>query len=417
MPKRINIGIVGCGRILPAHLRGYRLLREKGIDTFRITALVSRTRADAEMFRKRGEGPPPRPPVSQNPDDPLSAPHIYVSDFQDDVEARVFDSVEEMLEKGDVDAVDIPASVAVHHTIALQCLAAGKHCLVQKPFAITVRAAQRMVEAARARNLRLGVVENVRYAESTRIARWLIDAGYLGEIQMAMFPSIGTEWSPNKIVAQTPWRHRKLQAGAGASLDIGVHLFHRLRYLVSEVEEVSAMTAIFEPERYTFDAQGNIIARVRPDVDDAFFATFRFTTGALGQMSFTWAGHGEPTRLAEGMVLYGTKGCLKGDRLVLDNGEVLSARALFESEAPATVKERFFPLGLRDAFALGFLDFLRGIEEGRDPETSGVEGTRDLATSYAIVESALAGRPVRVEDVLSGRVEAYQAEINAHYNL
>jgi len=55
MPKRINIGIVGCGRILPAHLRGYRLLREKGIDTFRITALVSRNRADAEMFRKRGE--------------------------------------------------------------------------------------------------------------------------------------------------------------------------------------------------------------------------------------------------------------------------------------------------------------------------------------------------------------------------
>ena len=49
----IRIGIVGCGRILNAHLQGYLRLREKGIDTFRITALGARNPYDAYMFRNR----------------------------------------------------------------------------------------------------------------------------------------------------------------------------------------------------------------------------------------------------------------------------------------------------------------------------------------------------------------------------
>src|SRR5207244_4664973 len=140
----------------------------------------SRKPADAATFRKRGEGPPPRPPVSKNPSDPLAAPHVYVSDFQDDVEAKVYTTVEEMLADGQVDALDIPATLHVHHTHTLAALKAGKHCLVQKPFAITVKAGQLMVDEAKRRGLSLGVVENVRYGEATRVARWIVDEGYVG---------------------------------------------------------------------------------------------------------------------------------------------------------------------------------------------------------------------------------------------
>src|SRR3981081_2385368 len=82
----IRIGMVGAGRILPAHLRGYQLLRQAGIDSFRITAITSRTRRDAESFVERDAGPAPRAPVSDQPSDPLSVHDVFVSDFQPDVE-------------------------------------------------------------------------------------------------------------------------------------------------------------------------------------------------------------------------------------------------------------------------------------------------------------------------------------------
>lgn len=414
----IRIGIIGCGRILPAHLRGYRLLREAGLDDFRITALVARDPADAQMFRKRGEGPPPRPPVSRDPGDPLAAPHLYVSDFQPEEEARVYANVEEMLAADAVDAVDITATLPVHHTAGLACLDAGKHALIQKPLAVSVRAGRLLVEAAERRGLTLGVFENVRYGEATRLARWSIERGEIGRVQMAATVSIGTaEWSPDRVVADTPWRHQKLVAGGGASIDMGVHLAHRLRYLVGEVARLTAVTRVFEPERVRRDDSGAVLSRHAADADDAFFALPEFANGAVGTLAFTWAGHGAPTGLPEGSVIYGDRGCLKGTTLYRDNGERVAACDLFNAAADDAARERFFPRGLTDSFALLILDWLNAIRAGGQPETSGLEGLRDLATAFAIPESSTAGGPVLVEDVLAGRVRAYQAPIDAHYGL
>lgn len=417
MPAPIRIGIIGCGRILPAHLRGYRLLREAGVDDFRITALVARRQEDAYRFRKRGEGPPPRPPVSHNPADPLAAPHIYVSDFQQE-EARVYPTVEAMLAAGAVDAVDITATLPVHHTAGLACLAAGKHALIQKPLAVTVRVGHLLVEAAERGGLTLGVFENVRTAEPVRLARWLIERGDLGRIQMAAAVSIGTaEWSPDRVVADTPWRHDRLVAGGGAAIDMGVHLVHRLRYLVGEIERITALTRVFEPERVRCDETGAVLSRHPADADDAFFALPEFAGGGVGTLAFSWAGHGAPTGLPDGLTLYGDRGCLRGTTLVRDGGEEVEARTLFEAEADAATRERFFPHGLTDSFAVLILDWLRAIRRGGQPETSGMEGLRDLAAAFAMLESSAVGGPVRVTDVLEGRVRAYQEPIDAHYGL
>jgi hypothetical protein len=72
---------------------------------------------------------------------------------------------------------------------------------------------------------------------------------------------------------------------------------------------------------------------------------------------------------------------------------------------------------VQDGFALELLDWLQAIEQGRQMECDGREGVRDLACSYAVLESATLNRPVKVDDVLSGAVDAYQREINQHYGL
>jgi 1,5-anhydro-D-fructose reductase (1,5-anhydro-D-mannitol-forming) len=394
----IRIGLVGAGRILPAHLRGYQRLRHAGIDSFRITALTSGTRRDAESYVSRGVGPAPRPPVSGQPGDPLSVDDVFVSDFQSDVDVRVYDSLDEMLAADAVDALDISATLPVHHTAALRGMAAGRA----------------MVNAAQQRGLSLGVMENLRYAASVRVARWLIDQGHLGAIQMIAHWSIGTlEWSPDRVVAETPWRHQKLIAGGGASLDIGVHLLHELRYLAGPIAAISGVTRTFEPTR-SVPATGE---RVTCDVDDAFFATVTFASGAIGQVTFTWAGHGAPTGLPAGLVIYGSRACLQGDTLISDDGSARSAAELFRTQADARTKEAFFPYGLEDAFALASLDFLVAIARGGDPEASGKEGLFDLAAAFAICESNALGRPVRLDEVLDGSVSAYQADIDRHYGL
>ena len=415
----VKIGVVGCARILPAHLRGLRAIQERGFDDFRITALCARRIGDAQMFRKRGEGPSPRSPVTTKMvDDPLHAPHTYVSDLHDDVLPELFTDWREMLQSADVDAVLNLTPVYLHHTVTLDCLRTGKHVLVEKPFAITVRAGRRMVEEAHARGLVLGVAENARYARTTRVSRWLLDASTIGSVQMWLSGGMGApDWSPDVIVAKTPWRHQKLKAGGGPAVDGAVHTFDVIRYLCGEISEISALAAQLEPVRVIRDEGGRVIERVDNEVEDVFFANLRFESGAVGTLFGGLAGHGEPTGMRDGPVIYGTKGCLKRGQAVLDDGRRISGDDLFEREAPDDVSARWFPGGVQDAFGLEWFDFLRAIVSGTPMDASGEEGLRDLACSLAVLESSTARRPVSVRDVLGGRVNAYQREIDEHYEL
>ena len=414
----VRLGVVGAARILNAHLRGIRLIREAGLADIRITAITARRLEDAATFRTRGEGPPPRPPVSTNERDPLGAPHLYASDLHPDTVPELYDSWQAMLEADAIDAVLVLAPVGLHHTIALDAIAAGKHVLIEKPFAISVRAAHQIVDAARAAGVTVGVAEGVRYSESNRAARWIIEQGMLGALQLWVSGGIGGgEWSPDQIVARTPWRHQKLAGAGGPSIDWGVHLFHTIRYLMGPVSEISAYTAVLEPERFERDEFGAVIGTVRNEVEDAFFANLKFANGAIGTTFGGWGGHGAGSGLAKGATIYGSQGSLQGDELTLDSGLHGAVTDLYAHGAGAEVRQRAFPGGIRDPFALEMLDFVRAIGSGSPMEASGEEGLLDLATAYTLLESATANRPVTVDEVLSGAVDAYQAEIDAHYGL
>jgi predicted dehydrogenase len=414
----IRIGIVGCGRILNAHLQGYQRLRELGIDTFRITALCARREEDALMVRRRGEGPPPRPPVlDPSTGDPLAAPHTYLSDFQDDVRASVYTDYRELIADGEVDAINDLTTLALHHQVGAAALEAGKHLLTQKPLAISVRAGRRLVDLASQRGLTLGVFENVRQATDVRAMAWAVRSGLIGEVQVAVMGGLGGLWSPDRVVAETPWRHQKLLGGGGGSIDIGVHQMHWMRYVVGEVAAVGAAARIFEPLRYLRGGQGQAIEQVHADVDDTYMATILFERGALGQLWWSWAMRGEPLDIPGAPALMGSRGAVRGDELLLGDGRRRPLQLEFDRALTPAEREQLFPLGLRDPYAIQQLDWLRAIERGADPETSGREGLRDLACAFAILESSALGRQVTLEETLDSRVDGYQREIDEHYGL
>ena len=412
----LNIGIVGCGRILNAHLRGYKALRDAGFDNFRITALCSRDRDNALRFRKRGEGPPPFVPLGRSEGDPLACEPMYVSDVNDDVAISIHTDYRELLDRSDIDAVDICAALPAHHEIALYALKSGKHVVVEKPMALTVRMARAMAGAAEDMGLVLCVAESARYEMALRAQKWAVDQGLIGDVQMVLMGGVGMgRWSPDRVLANTSWRHDKIQGGAGISIDLGVHMFNRAEYVAGLIDSLSAVTAVFEPKRKLYDDEGEQpVGEIDCTVDDAFMAVGRFANGGIGQFSYTSAGHGPGYQVPGGMIVYGSKGSMQEGRVALDDGASDVVVDRFKAEAPEPTIRRWFPRGVEDRFGLEKLDFLQAIEENRDPEMNGLQGLRDLAVAYTVLESAVAGRAVGVQEVESGEVEEYQKEINEH---
>lgn len=401
---------------MPAHLRGIAALQSAGLSPVRITALCSPRTEVAEMFRRRGQGPPPRPPASSKADDPLAAPHLYVSDIQTDVVPEIYDDWRTMLDGDVADAVLVLAPVSLHHEIALAALSAGKHVLIEKPFAISVRAGRAIEAEAERTGLVAGVAENLRYEVGTRALGWAVAEGFIGKPQLWLSGGVGGQWAPDHVVAHTPWRHRKLEAGGGPAIDIGVHIMHQIRYIMGAVEEIGALARTLEPTRVEREGSGASTV-VNNEVEDVYLAQLRFASGAIGTSFSGWAGRGESCALPDSPVIYGTTGCIKADTLIGGDGVRTKATDLLAEHATDEVKEHYFPHGVRDAFGLELLDFVTAITTGTNMEASATEGVMDLAMAYAILESSFAAAPVRVADVLSGAVNGYQAEIDAHFKL
>lgn len=414
----IRIGIVGCGRILAAHLRGYQLLREAGVDNFRITALCARCEADAWSYVRRGDGPTQRLPVSTSPGDPLAVGDIYLSDFQNDVEVEVFTDYREMIAAGPIDAVNDFTTHALHHQVADAALGNGKHLLTQKPLAVSVAAGRRMCEQAEARDLTLAVFENARNRVDTRQLGWLFRSDRFGDLKMILLTNIGNWWAPDRIVAETPWRHQLVEGG-GITLDIGVHLFNHFRYVAGEIVTVTGNARILEPKRYTRDANGSIISTVDCNADDTMFASFETERGVIGDIAASWSGRGQPllTGTGRGIVYYGTQGSVVGSQLTREDGTREDLDKFCFTHCDSETMASHFPYGLTDAFALNQLDWIQAIHDKRKPETSGREGLRDLAASFAILESSHAKRTVEVDEVLSGELHAYQRPIDERFGL
>ncbi len=392
------------------------MLREAGIDDFRITALCARNADDAQMYIRRGAGPPQRPAVSDIAGDPLAVADEFLSDFQDDVEVAVFTDYRQMIAEGPIDAVNDFTAHGLHHQVAEVALSHGKHLLTQKPMAATIAAGRRMCQHAREQGLVLGVFENFRHEPITRHLHWAFDSQRCGRPQLVFIGFVAAWWSPDLIVAETPWRH-KIVEGGGISLDMGVHFFDQIRHVVGEIESVSATTSIIEPRRFMRDARGTIVQEVACDADDTVAAQAVTNDGVLVNLCASWAGHGEPTLMGGGAVYYGSRARINGDQVTFDDGLRCSLAELYETEAPPEVQQRDFPHGLSNGFALSQLDWLRAIGEHCPPETDGMEGLRDLAAAYSLLESHVAGTRVRVADVLEGRVREYQRPIDTHFGI
>jgi len=406
MGDQLRIGVVGCGRILDAHLNGLKALWDHGYNDFRVVALCSLDVNDALRHRKRGAGPEQVGGLEGVIAGGMAAPHLYISDIHDDVLPEVYGDWRTMLAEARLDAVMVLTPVDSHLEIGRGALAAGVHVLMEKPLAISVRQARLLCEAAEAADRRLAVAESQRFGDVIRQSRWCVANGAIGEVQLAVELIHGMVWSPDRVRTDTPWRHHRLTAGGGLALDRGVHLLHGLEYLCGPIESIAAQTACLEPRR-RLATTGEM---VDCDVDDTFTADLRFASGALGQLGASAALRGWKTKVP--LTIHGSLASLREGWLTWDgDGQPVEQR--YQLGVSSEEHRALFGLNVHSAFGLQCWSFLESIRTGQPSEIEGPVGLRDVALAYTVLESAaMGGQRLAVESVLCGDVAEYQAVLD-----
>jgi predicted dehydrogenase len=288
--------------------------------------------------------------------------------------AKAFDSLDEFLSDPSLDAVYIATPNNMHAEQTIRAAQAKKHVLCEKPMATTVEDAQRMIEACKANDVKLGVVFQNRYHAAHVRTREVVASSTLGEIQFVSaqlcrgFPR--GRWEG--------WRNDPVASGAGAIVAQSVHPIDLLRFLLgTEIVKVQGMSDIAPPQR---------------PVEEIVFSTLQFENGIHASVV---AGQILP-RYDNDIVVYGSKGklVLKGTLGVpLNNrtGELtVEGTGSFDgvTEFPATA--------VADKIAKLIEDFTACVDKGAESPVSGGNGLQMVKVANALQQSCLTGQTVSI---------------------
>ncbi|MFJ7119054.1 Gfo/Idh/MocA family protein [Streptomyces albogriseolus] len=312
-----------------------------------------------------------------------------------------------LVERDDIDLVDICTPGDSHAEIALAALAAGKHVLCEKPLANTVAEAEAMARAAqeaRDRGQAAMVGFNYRRVPATALARRMVEEGRIGTLRHVRVAYL-QDWLVDPQFPLT-WRLRREQAGSGSLGDLGAHIVDLAQHLAGErLAGVSALTETFVRERPLPTAPSSGLAAVSAagtgpvTVDDAAVFTGRFASGALASFEATRYATGRKNALR--IELNGERGSLAFDLERLNELEYYDGtgdaahggfRRILVTEPDHPYLDAWWPpghgLGYEHTFAHQARDLVHAVAEGRSPEPSFADGLQVQRVLAAVEESA-----------------------------
>ena len=344
------------------------------------------------------------------------------------VRPQEFSHLADLLDRPEVEAVDIVLPTSLHQTTVLSALDAGKHVLVEKPLALTVSACDLIVDAASRSNRIVAVAENYRRIPHNRAMGALFRSGTLGQLNTLFvrnFASPEPPVSPGHQPVNSPgWYRDRKHAGGYHALEIGVHEADIQQYWFGPIESVSAEMQVFDSN-----------ARLDPDVsEDMLTASLRFSSGLVSNLSFCSTMRG--FEVADRLLVTSNAVVTSGSWHAWQNGEIRfedgSARATEDAVAEWVAalsphdREMYLPSGawstvdqgsqatepLSYGVGIAIHDFARAARTGRQPEVTAEIARAAVATCCAIWESAHLHAPVRVDQVLAGKLREAQSPMN-----
>jgi predicted dehydrogenase len=312
-----------------------------------------------------------------------------------------------VVERKDIDVVDIATPGYLHHPMAVAAAQAGKHILCEKPLANTLAEAKEMLRAVEKAGVKHYVNYNYRRVPAVAFARKLIEEGHIGDVYHYHGAYL-QDWimDPNFPLV---WRLEKKYAGSGALGDIGAHAADLARFLNGEFAAVVGQMTTFIKERpLPADGEGAWGAKgkegkgkVTVDDDANFLARFR--NGSVGVF--------ESSRFAGGrrnfntFQIYGSKGSLAFNLERMNEleyydrtepAEKQAFRTIMVTEAKHPYTGAWWPpghiIGYEHTFVHAVHDFLVCLENDRMPEPNFRDGVMVQAVLDAVERAAKSGR-------------------------
>lgn len=338
----IGFGLVGCGRISRKHFDAVRDTKDA-----RIAAVCDIL---PERAKEHGEK--------------LGVP--WYTDLRD------------MLAKQrDVDVVSVLTPSGLHAEHCIMAAEAGKHVVVEKPMALRLDDADRMILSCAKAGVRLFVVKQNRYNPPVQALRKALEAGRLGKLVLG---TVRVRWSRDqKYYDQDSWRGTWALDG-GVLANQASHHIDLLEWMMGDVESVFARTAT---------------QLVKIEAEDTAVVVLKFTNGALGVIEATTATR--PKDLEGSVSVLGSHGSVVIGGFAVNELTTWNFREPQPEDSEMIAATKTTPpsvYGFGHAAVVGHT--VDCIRTGRPALVDGLEGRKSLELITAIYESAESGLEVRV---------------------
>jgi glucose-fructose oxidoreductase len=277
-----------------------------------------------------------------------------------------YEQYEDCLSSGDADAVYICVPNHLHRRYAEAAAHKGVHILCEKPLAPSEEDCRAIIQAARARDVRLMTAYRLHFEEANLEAVRLCASGELGE------PRIFTSSFCQQVEEGNIRLAEPVSRGGGPLFDMGIYCINAARYLFHDepVEVLAARANSGEKRFEKTEEMMSLILRFPQDRLAAF--TVSFGAAPIARYS-----------------IIGTKGMLTSNSAYEYSKEIW-----LTVESGGKTSLRVFPK--RDQFAAELIYFSHCIQENKEPEPSGEEGLIDVQIILAAYRSAELGQPVRL---------------------
>jgi predicted dehydrogenase len=346
---RVGVGVIGCGSIGLWHLK-----RLKEMDRANVVAGCDVNPTALERFGAASGLP----------------------------ESCLYRDYGKLLEQDNVDAVVLGIPNKLHSIVAVDAFEAGKHVFCEKPMAVNLPEARRMVGAAERSGLKLQIGLQSRFKGDSQVIKRHVEGGELGEVYYARCGYLRRSGIPG----WGSWFTRRNEAGAGPIFDIGVHVLDLTLWLMSNFRPATAYASSyskFGPEKKGLGVWGTQESDGYFDVEDFATALLRMEDGASVSFEVSWASH--IPKSGQYLTLMGERGGLDletGTIYTTEDGGHIDKKLHFEDVDPYLAEmNHFIDCVLEDREPLTRPDEMLGLQKALDMILKSSQGNRLVAAS------------------------------------